>query len=366
MPLQTANDIYLTPGLVRREQERRRVVLLTIAALIVLGTSPVFGHHLASRVEVLLAGHDHLFNLCLIALHALLAPVHGAFHLLLATGLLYAVGGRMRAAWRSRNTLRALESFEPENANDPFERATFDVGVQSQSLRVVRGLPVPAFTAGWLRPRIFVAANLADTLTSGELAMVIAHEGAHAARRDPLRFSLLRFLADTLFYLPALRRLANDMADEAEISADDVAAARINEGATTLASAIVKLAAWTTDQPRIAIALPNGMIGFHSPDLVERRVRRLIGEDVPVGTHVTARSLGAAAMTLVLVMASGLIMAHPLAAGTLSPAAEELTASGHKTAPGHCRHRGGLAISHVFCLGFTNHVDSDHCPHTGM
>ena len=56
MPMQTVNDRHLTPGLVRREQERRRVVLLSIAALIVLGTSPVFGHHLASRVEVLLAG----------------------------------------------------------------------------------------------------------------------------------------------------------------------------------------------------------------------------------------------------------------------------------------------------------------------
>ena len=40
------------------------------------------------------------------------------------------------------------------------------------------------------------------------------------ARRDPLRLSLMRFLACTLFYIPALRRLADDLTDEAEIEAD--------------------------------------------------------------------------------------------------------------------------------------------------
>lgn len=364
--MQNRHEVHLRPQVVRREQDRRRIVLLSIATLIVLGTSPVFGHHLASRAEVLLAGHDHLFNLCLIALHSLLAPVHGVFHLLLGGGVLYAIGSRVRAGWRSWQTLRALESFQPSNSHEPFATAIANARVSLSSVRVVRGLPVPAFTAGWLRPRIFLAARLADTLSTDELAMVLAHEGAHAARRDPLRLSLLRFLADTLFYLPAIRRLASDIADEAEISADDIAAGKARDGATMLASAIVKLADWTTVYPPATHALPQGVTGFYRPDLVERRVRRLIGEDVPVGTHVTARSLGAAAMTLALVMASGLIMAHPLAAGTLSPAAEELKPSDHKTAPGHCRHRGGMAITHVFCLGFTHPVDSSHCPHTGL
>ena len=37
----------------------------------------------------------------------------------------------------------------------------------------------------------------------------VAHEGAHVRRYDPLRFSLLRAMACALFWLPALRRLAD-------------------------------------------------------------------------------------------------------------------------------------------------------------
>ena len=107
-------------------------------------------------------------------------------------------------------------------------------------MRVVSGLPTPAFTVGWLRPRVYVDAALAGLLTADELAAVLAHEEAHVARRDPLRLSALRFLACTLFFLPALRRLAADAADEAEIAADDRAAGLAGAGAPlALASAIV-------------------------------------------------------------------------------------------------------------------------------
>lgn len=362
----TASARYLAPSLVRREQGRRRIVLLGIAAMILLSTSPVFGHHLASQAEVLLAGYDHLFNICLIALHALLAPVHGIFHILLIAGLTFAVGSRLRAVVRSRRTLGALDTHQPSGVQDPIVQAAHRAAVPLRSLRVVAGLPMPAFTAGWIRPRIYVAAELPQRLTDDELVCVLAHEGAHAVRRDPLRLSLLRFLGNTLFYLPALRRLAEDMADEAEIKADDIAAAQSEHGATVLASAIVKLATWPGAGLPFKDATSVGAIGFHRPDLVERRVRRLIGEDTPVGTHVTVRSLGGAIVTLVLVMLSGLIMAHPLAAGGVPPAAQELGSGSEHTQPGHCRHRGGLAITHIFCLGFSKPVDSAHCPHTGQ
>ena len=71
---------------------------------------------------------------------------------------------------------------------------------------VVSGLPNPAFTVGWFHPMVYVAAELAEWLTSDELAAVLAHERAHLGRRDPLRLSVLRFLGRTLFWLPALHR----------------------------------------------------------------------------------------------------------------------------------------------------------------
>ena len=56
------------------EQAHRWMVLLSTAGLIVLGTSPVVGHHVSARADSLLAGYDHLAGVCLIALHMRLAP----------------------------------------------------------------------------------------------------------------------------------------------------------------------------------------------------------------------------------------------------------------------------------------------------
>src|SRR5439155_12889806 len=133
-------------------------------------------------------------------------------------------------------------------------------------LRIVRGLPNPAFTIGWLRPRVYVARELAGALPDAELNAVLAHEQAHVVRRDPLRLAALRFLACTLFWLPALRRLADDVTDEAEIAADDIAA---GDQPLVLASAILRVASW-----RDLRAGPLGAIGatgFTCRDLLERR-----------------------------------------------------------------------------------------------
>ena len=69
---------YLARALVLREQSHRRAVLLGIGALLVLGTSPVVGHHLVPGRERALAALDHLGPLCLTAVHLLLAPVQRA------------------------------------------------------------------------------------------------------------------------------------------------------------------------------------------------------------------------------------------------------------------------------------------------
>jgi hypothetical protein len=193
----------------------------------------------------------------------------------------------------------------------------------------------------------------------------MAHEAAHVRRRDPLRLSALRFLGRTLFWIPALRRLADDMADEAEILADDAGA---REQPLVLASAIVALAGWSTPAAARATrpfpaATAVGIIAGHDGGaapardaLLDRRVRRLAGEAVPVATHVTRRSLVWASAALAAVWASGIIMAHPLPAAV----------PGHPDAE-HCEHHRRSALSHLFCLGLTpsptHHVHDGHCPH---
>ena len=366
-----ASHTYLPPPVRAREQAHRRWVLLAIAGLLILGTSPVFGHHLADRGEVLLAGRDHLFGVCLIALHLLLEPAHFASHLFILAGLLYATWDRARAWYRLRVTLRGLEATVPEMSQSLADIAR-ESGLNPAQLRVVSGLPNPAFTAGWFRPRVFLDAGLVDLLSRDELAAVIAHEGAHAARRDPLRLSLLRFLACTLFFLPALRRLAADAADESEIAADDTAANITFPGSPlALASAIVRIAIeWHEESASGVLALQpaDGVVGFQRADLLDRRVRRLMGEDTAVGTHLTRRSVAGAAGILALVWLSGLMMAHPLPPGVEdlpvigegARAASATPADGR--APTHCAHHAH-AITHLFCLGAHLREAGIHCPH---
>jgi len=195
---------------------------------------------------------------------------------------------------------------------------------------------------------------------------VLAHEGAHVARRDPLRLGVFRFFACTLFWIPTLRRLAADFADESEIQADDVAARR---DPLSVASAIVSMASW--GQP------PAGALGFvrgasrparsASPrrdphaggDLVERRVRRLAGEDADVGTHVTRRSLAGATSMLLLVWLSGAIMAHPLQADA---AAAPRAGAVERDFTACERHRS-IALTHLFCKPLVLADGRVYCPH---
>lgn len=349
---------HLATDLPAREQARRRTLLLGVGALIVLSTSPVFGHHVATRADAMLAGHDHVLNVCLIALHHLLAPVHLVSHALLLVGFAYAVWDRARAALALSRTLRALESRRP-TPGEPIEQAAIRVGLEPERVCIVQGLPNPAFTAGFWRPNVYVTDSLPQVLDAAQLDAVLAHELAHVLRRDPLRLSLLRFLACTLFYLPALRRLADDLTDEAEIDADDRAASR--GSALTLASAILALAEWGAAHR--AATLSPAAVGFQTfqrVDLLERRVRRLAGEDAQVGTHVTRRSLGAAGAVLIAVFVSGMMMAHPL------PADAAGAGGSHSHTPSHCRHPGQSALSHLFCLGWHVRPAGAPCPHTGQ
>ncbi len=350
--------------LAEREQSHRRALLLSVAGLILLSTSPVFGHHLAKQADALLTGYDHLGKICLIALHALLAPVHTTFHVLLACGIVYAIWDRARAWNGLRTTLRALDATVPR-PDHAVSVAARNVGLDADRIRTVGGLPNPAFTTGFWRPTVYVAESLPGILDGPQLEAVLAHEAAHVARRDPLRLSLMRFLACTLFYIPALRRLADDLTDEAEIEADDAALSRSEP--LVLASAILVLAEWAVPIGLRHALRTGGAVAFqrfsplHRVDLLDRRIRRLAGEPASVGTHVTGRSLGGAGAVLAAVWASGVMMAHPLPIEVPG----RISATPHEHSALHCRHLGEFAFSHLFCLGLQSHPSGAPCPHTG-
>ena len=348
-------NVALPPALAAREQTRRRVLLISIGALMLLSVSPVLGHHVARGAEAMLSGTDRIGELCLVALHVLLAPIHEAFHAALLLGLIYALWDRMRA-WLSANSV--LRQLEVRRAvlGDVFWSASEAVGLDATNLRIVKGLPNPAFTIGWIWPRIYIAEELAGELAEPELRAVLAHEGAHLSRRDPLRLGVLRLLAHLIFWVPALKRLAADMADESEVQADDVAA---QYDPLAVASAIVTVAAWGR-----SARVPAAALGFTGDALLERRVRRLAGEETAARTHVTIRSIVGAAAMLMLVWVSGAIMAHPL------PALDE--SHGRPATANHsaldadaenCRRHRGFPIVHLVCKKVVLADGRAHCPH---
>jgi len=296
---------------------------LGLALLLLLSLSPVFGHHLIGAVDWLPATVEHLGPLCMVALHHLLAPIHGGFHILLGVGIGYAVFERSRAWWRHARVMRtlAIEAIAPAST---VAEAASAAGVPAHLLRTVHGSPNPAFTSGWWTPRVYIDADLPKRLDREELEAVLLHEWSHVRRRDPLRQFLWRTLAAVLFWLPALRGLVEELAIEAEILADDYAA---RGRPLSLASAILRMAS--------APSPVETTVGFQRRDLVDRRVRRLAGEVTPVGFTIPWRSIAGAAFMLMVVWSSGVMVLHPL------------LPTGHAGA--HCEHERGGALAHLFC-----------------
>lgn len=364
---------YLRATTRARENRQRRVLLLSMAMAVLASLAPVVGRHVIGAAHQPLTGIDHIGALCLVALHVLLTPVHEALHALLAVGVVYAAWDRARAWTRARRALAPLDGASPVRG-DAFWAAATRAALDPARVRVVAGLPSPAFTAGWLSPVVYVARELAGGargLAPDELAAVLAHERAHVARRDPLRFSLLRAVAKTLFWMPGLRALADDVADEAEIRADDAAADVV--GPLTLASALVALAAWRPPVLAFGEPTPDYTVGFAAVgatprgvpfvrhDLLDRRVRRLAGEDTTPASRVTRRSLAGAALALAVVWTSGIVDVHDLPHDASGAVVVDVAHAAH------CHHLRTPAISHLFCrLGATGGwitPGGSDCPH---
>jgi hypothetical protein len=132
---------------------------------------------------------------------------------------------------------------------------------------------------------VYVSAGALATLSGAELAAVVAHEGHHADRRDPLRILIARAIGDA-YSLPALPRREQALA---ELAADDAAVRR--GGKAPLASALLTFG------------------GGIAPERVDRLAgARPVGEVSPAMVYATASVIAA------LVLAVGaelLVPGHP-------------------------------------------------------
>lgn len=128
---------------------------------------------------------------------------------------------------------------------------------------------------GVRRPRLFVARQVLDALSPGELALAVAHEIGHRDARDNLKRHVLCWTPDFLGLLPAGRRLERCWAAAAEQDADAAATGNAPTRRVELASALVKVSRLALPQPP-----PPGLFSaLHESDDLSVRVSRLVALD---------------------------------------------------------------------------------------
>jgi len=203
----------------------------------------------------------------------------------------------VRAGWLAASTTRALAALPQAPMSPSLHASAHRAGIAR--LRCLAGTDRTAFCAGLLRPYVYVTTATAK-LNAHELAAVLAHEAAHARRRDPLRRLLTRAAADVLFWFPLLRWWLHRHVENAEVHADKAAINHAGRGA--LAAALLAAAA----QPPVPAPAMAGA--------TETRIAYLLGEDLPTRRPpaglVVVSLLGAiGAVWLVMCLGQGLLAA---------------------------------------------------------
>jgi Zn-dependent protease with chaperone function len=194
----------------------------------------------------------------------------GAKLLLLAA---VSAAGVLLACWRVARTWLATRRLTRDwmRHAEPFAAEC----VRVPAYRISHRFPVIA-VIGVLRPRLFIASQIFDALTEGELASALAHERGHVEARDNLRRTVLQVGQDALLLLSPLgRSLRREWQRESELAADEFAASAGPAAALDLASAIVKISKLIP-----AGATPTLPAGAHllgeGEDGLSRRVRNLL------------------------------------------------------------------------------------------
>jgi Zn-dependent protease with chaperone function len=126
--------------------------------------------------------------------------------------------------------------------------------------------------AGYLAPRVILSTAMFNGLESDQVAAVLAHELAHAKRRDPVRALAVRVAANSLFYFPMARRLARQSLVASEIGADNWAANAV--GRPALVGALVSV----LGQVRPAL---GGVSEMSSLDALDVRIEALRTNSLP-------------------------------------------------------------------------------------
>ena len=191
-------------------------------------------------------------------------------------------------------------------------------GVKIPVFRIFRPFPVIA-VVGMIRPRMFVASQIFDSLSDDEFRAAIAHEYGHLHAHDNFKRAFLRVCRDMLIF-PLGRELDRAWADNTESAADEYAAETgVDSTALDLAATLIKIARIAPENAKPGMPLGSFLIEGNAGDL-RQRVRRLVALSDRRNTSATGSGLVArrfiwlyaavvAAVTLSLASNTSLLLA---------------------------------------------------------
>jgi Zn-dependent protease with chaperone function len=186
---------------------------------------------------------------------------------------LLSAAGLAFAWWRTCRSWLATRALLREWLSEA-QQISLD-GADIRAYRLQHAFPIIA-VVGTLRPRLFLAEQVLETLTEEELTAAIAHEHGHLAARDNLKRSVLHACRNALMIFPFGRSLDRAWAEAAESAADEHAARANPERALNLASALVKIARMVPVGASANVPLAAYLVGAEQTHGVKDRVKRLI------------------------------------------------------------------------------------------
>ena len=149
-------------------------------------------------------------------------------------------------------------------------------GKEAPAILVVRGTAPTAYTIGLWRPAILASTALVDKLDDEELQCVLAHEMAHAGRRDNWLGWLVFLFRCVSFYNPVSLFVSHQIHHDVE-RVCDWEAAQVTGKPLAMASALLKV--YGASRPP---ATAKGLLSRFAPRgaaALEHRARRALVED---------------------------------------------------------------------------------------
>lgn len=245
-----------------RWAHRRDLQFLVLAApLVALGLGAAGVHHFAGRI-CFLGAPPWDYTLAILLPLAMGLVALGAFGL----GLVRLLLVQRLVARRGLPAHPALQAL--------VERLAARLGARApRALLCAYDQPL-AITCGLRRSTVLLSHWMIRQLDSRELEAVLAHELAHAARRDYLVTWLATVLRDAFFYLPTSWVAHRQLRREKELASDDLAVQATGRP-LALASALARVWQQSVGGPAWrAAGVAQALLG--ADDLMEGRIERLL------------------------------------------------------------------------------------------